>query len=247
MILAAGIGSRLRPITDRMPKPMVLIAGKSLIHRAIEKLVKHGVEKIVINTHYLADMLEKHIKKSPHFNNAEIIIIEESQLYNTGGSVKNALDLLGNDPFFVLNSDVIWLEKGMTSLQRMEANWNPQKMDIEILVHPTKKAIGFTGKGDFYIDGEGRISRLAYGSHMDYIYASTLITTKKYFANSPDGSFCLFRFKYENEFKDGGLMNGAYPVIHHGKWLHVNSPAALVEVEQYLKKYQPALLEENEL
>ena len=247
MILAAGLGSRLRPITNIMPKSMVPVNGKSFIHRSIKKLTDHGVERIVINTHYLSDLLEEHIKTCPDFNKAEIIITKENKLYNTGGSVKNALGLLGTSPFFVLNSDVVWVEQGKnTALERLEHKWHAKPADITILVHKTEKAIGFAGTGDFNIDNQDRLYRLSPEEHMDYIYASMLITDYRYFTNSPEGAFCLFRFKYNTVFKEGGLMEKAYPVIHQGDWLHVNTPDALHEVELYLKSHHN-LASENKL
>lgn len=157
MVLAAGLGKRMRPVTATLPKPLVRIAGRSLIDRALDRLAKAGVRRAVVNVHYLPDLVEQHLK---HFTGLDIVISDERrQLLETGGGTKKALDLLGNDPFFVVNTDAMWLEGPASNVQRLANRWNPDEMDVLLLLASAAGSIGHEGEGDFNMTPDGQLSR----------------------------------------------------------------------------------------
>ena len=157
MVLAAGLGTRLRPITNNTPKPLVKIADRSLLDHAIDQLVASEVEVIVVNTHYLSGQIEQHLVGR---DDAEIIISsEQAGLLETGGGVKKAIRHFNNEPFYVLNADVFWLNGPTLALNRMANQWNAEKMDILLMLHSTAEAHGYHGAGDFNIDEYGKITR----------------------------------------------------------------------------------------
>jgi MurNAc alpha-1-phosphate uridylyltransferase len=151
MILAAGRGERMRPLTDVTPKPLIPVAGKSTLDRAMARLGEHGVSDVVINVHHLGKQIAAHLKGRAR-------IVEEAALLQTGGSVKNALPLLGDGPFFVLNGDGLWQDGRIPMLARMEAAWDPGRMDALLLLHALDKTIGREpgDRGDYFLDADGR-------------------------------------------------------------------------------------------
>jgi MurNAc alpha-1-phosphate uridylyltransferase len=223
MILAAGLGTRMRPLTDTMPKPLISVAGKSMLERAFEHLKTAKVTNIVVNTHYLSSLIVEHVKEL----HSQTLISYEDILLETGGGINKALPLLGNDPFFVLNGDSIWT--GTTSLTYMEKRWEGDQMDALLLIIPREKAHGYEGLGDFFMDSNGRLSRPKGGQSAPYVYIGAQLLSPHHFQNVPYGPFSI-NFLWDRALNDGRL----YGHIHEGEWFHISTP-------QDLAKYEPMI------
>lgn len=226
MVLAAGLGQRMRPLTDKMPKPLVPIQGEPMLDTILDRLQAHGIEEVVVNTHYLGEMIEAHLKdrKRP-----KISLSPENDLLETGGGVKKALPLLGEEPFFVLNGDVCWLDGLTPALARLAAIWNDAEMDALLLLHPTCSAFGYEGIGDYLMDPVGRLRRRQERQIAPFIYAGIQILHPRLFADAPEGSFSLNKLydKAQEAERLWGLR-------HDGEWYHVGTPAELRAVEDAL-------------
>ncbi len=225
MILAAGRGERLRPLTDATPKPMIPVAGRSMLDRSMDRLAAHGVRTVVVNVHHLGEQIAAHLGSRAR-------IVHEDRLLETGGSVKNALPLLGEGPYFILNGDGLWSDGKQPMLSRMEAAWNPTRMDALLLLHPIEKAIGREAKdrGDYFLDGDGRARHRGSAASAPYMFASVSICDSRLLRDSPDGPFSLL--KLWNRAEAQGRLFG---VVHDGDWFHVGTPQALAEAERLLK------------
>jgi N-acetyl-alpha-D-muramate 1-phosphate uridylyltransferase len=221
MILAAGKGTRLRPLTNTTPKPLVKVAGKALIDYSFDLLRRANISRVVVNKHHLAEQVEAHVSAMPDFS---VTFSDETEvLLETGGGVKKALPFLGKGPFFVLNSDVIVLDDGASSLQRMQEHWVGSEMDILLLLHPTDTAIGYDGQGDFFMDGDGQVTRRVPGQPAPYMFTGIQLINPALFEDSPEGVFSL------NLIYDKALASGRlFGLQHKGKWLHVGTEEALV-------------------
>ncbi|MEX1035544.1 MAG: nucleotidyltransferase family protein [Sneathiella sp.] len=228
MILAAGLGSRLRPITDKTPKPLVKVAGRALIDYCFDLLKVAGIRQLVVNRHHLAQQISDYVKAVPDF---DIAISDETEaLLETGGGVKKALPLLGNGPFFVLNSDVIVRDSGPGSLQRMHARWDPREMDILLLLHPVETAVGYAGRGDFHIEENGKLTRRATDETAPFLFTGVQLINPRLFVDTPDDAFSL------NLLYDKAALTGRlYGVTHDGQWLHVGTPDALAEASRIIE------------
>jgi len=224
MILAAGRGERLRPLTDRTPKPLIPVAGKSMLDRSIERLQAHGVRRIVVNVHHLGEQIARHL-------DGRACIVREERLLETGGSVKNALPQLGNGPWFILNGDGLWRDGDCPMLQRMEAAWHPDRMDALLLMHPLAHAVGREAKdrGDFFLDDDGRARGRGGAPSAPYMFASVSVCDERLFRDSPDGAFSLLHLWTRAE-ADGRLFG----LVHDGTWFHVGTAQALAEAERLL-------------
>jgi MurNAc alpha-1-phosphate uridylyltransferase len=224
MILAAGRGERMRPLTDTMPKPLLPVAGRSLLERSLDRLIAHGVSNIVVNVHHLGQQIADRIKDRAR-------IVYEERLLETGGSVKNALPLLGAGPFFVLNGDGLWREKSGTMLERLDMKWNPERMDALLLLHPIHKVIGreATDRGDYFIEPGGRARYRGIASLAPYVFASVSVCDARLFQDSPEGAFSLLRLW--NQAEERGRLFG---VFNDGDWFHIGTPEALAEAERML-------------
>ena len=220
MVLAAGIGKRMRPLTATVPKPLIEVAGRALIDHALDRLERANVETAVVNVHYLADLIRAHVgrRKRP-----EVIVSDERpRLLDTGGGVAKALPLLGPGPFYHLNSDSFWIEGARPNLDWLAAGWNDATMDGLLLLAPTVKAIGYSGKGDFRLDPTGRLSRRGERDVVPFAYAGAAILHPRLFEGCPDGPFSLnllFDKAIETERLHGVRMDGL--------WLHVGTPDAI--------------------
>jgi len=227
MVLAAGFGTRMRPLSDTVPKPLIQLRGETLIDRVLARLAGAGVEKAVVNTHYLADQVEAHLagRKTP-----EIVISPEPDvLLDTGGGVKNALSLLGEHPFFIHNSDSVWVEGASVSLQRMGEVWDPNEMDALLLVAPTAYAIGYQGGGDFALAPDGLLRRRKENEVVPFVFTGVSIGQAGLFDDSPEGPFSL------NLLWDRALSQGRLRGVRlEGIWMHVGTPQALEEAERLL-------------
>src|SRR5215470_4836042 len=188
MILAAGRGERMRPLTDTVPKPLIPVAGRSLLERSMERLAAHGVSNIVVNVHYLGQQIVDRLDGRAH-------IVREERLLDTGGSVKNALPYLGEGPFYVLNGDGLWRDGRRPILQRLEDIWNPRRMDALLLLHPIHKVIGREPgeRGDYFVEQNGHIRHRGHAQLAPYLFASVSVCDHRLFHDSPDGPFSLLQ------------------------------------------------------
>jgi MurNAc alpha-1-phosphate uridylyltransferase len=225
MILAAGFGTRMRPITEHTPKPLIPLCGRALIDHAIDRLVAVGVKRVVVNTHYKAPMMAEHLAQR---KDIEIVLSHEETLLDTGGGVKNALKHLG-DAFYVMNADVFWLNGRTPALTRLARAWDPARLDALMIVQRTTSAIGYEGVGDFAVDALGNVRRRAEREVVPYLYAGIEILSRRFFEGSPDGVFSL-----------NPLWNKAIAgcriaaIIHDGEWFHVGTPQGLAASENRL-------------
>jgi len=224
MILAAGRGERMRPLTDSMPKPLIPVAGRSMLDRSMDRLAARGVRTVVVNVHHFGEQIARHL-------GGRARIVREEKLLETGGSVKNALPLLGNGPYFILNGDGLWRDGPSPMLSRMEAAWDPARMDALLLLHPIDKAIGREAKdrGDYFLDPDGRARHRASAPTAPYLFASVSICDSRLFRCSPDGPFSLL--KLWNRAEAEGRLFG---LVHDGDWFHIGTPQALADAERLL-------------
>ena len=225
MILAAGRGERMRPLTDTVPKPMIPIAGRSMLDRSMDRLIAHGVRTIVVNVHHLGEQIATHL-------DGRARILREDRLLETGGSVKNALPLLGKGPYFILNGDGLWRDGSQPMLSRMEAAWDPARMDALLLLHPIDKVIGREAKdrGDYFLEADGRARRRGEAASAPYLFASVSICDSRLLRDAPDGPFSLV--KLWDRTQAAGRLFG---VVHDGDWFHVGTPQALADAERRLE------------
>jgi MurNAc alpha-1-phosphate uridylyltransferase len=225
MILAAGRGERMRPLTDATPKPLIPIAGSSMLDRAMERLAAHGVRNVVVNVHHLGDQIAAHLAGRAR-------IVREDRLLETGGSVKNALPLLGDGPYFILNGDGLWRDGATPMLSRMEALWDPVRMDALLLLHPIETVIGreVKDRGDYFLDEDGRAHHRAAADSAPYLFASVSVCDARLLQNAPDGPFSLL--KLWSRAEAAGRLFG---LVHDGQWFHVGTPHALAEAECVLR------------
>lgn len=232
MVLAAGLGARMRPMTDRLPKPLIEIGGRSMLDRVIDALEAQGVRRVVINAHHLAPVLEHHIagRHSPGLR----LCIEAERL-ETGGGVANALPLLGSEPFFVINGDVLWRDGPRPTLQDLAFAWDDRRMDGLLLLHPVATALGYAGKGDFLLAGNGRLVRRPDGGDAPFLFAGIQILHPRIFAATPPGAFSL-NLVYDHAIDAGRLFG----IVHGGEWCHVGTPADIPAAEAFLRQgYDP--------
>ncbi|WP_340116557.1 nucleotidyltransferase family protein [Pelagibius sp. 7325] len=226
MVLAAGLGQRMRPITDKMPKPLVPLRGEAMLDTILDRLEVHGIEKVVVNLHYLGGMIVDHLegRKQP-----AIVFSQEDALLETGGGVRKALPLLGDEAFFVLNGDVCWLDSLTPALERLADAWDAAEMDALLLLHPTCSAFGYEGIGDYFMDPVGRLRRRQERQIAPFIHAGIQILHPRLFDGTPEGSFSLNRL-YDKAQEAERLWG----VRHDGEWYHVGTPAELRAVEDAL-------------
>ncbi len=227
MLLAAGLGTRMRPLTNSRPKPLIEVEGKAMIDYVLDALDQAGVSQVVINAHYLADMIESHVKNR---NSPQITLSDErEQLLDSGGGVKKALPFLGSDPFLILNSDAIWLDGPRSNITRMMEAWDASKMDILLLLAPTSHAVGWGNKGDFSMDQHGRLARPTFGTVTPFAYAGVGIFKPELFANTPDIFSLNLLF---NQAIEAGALFG---MRLEGLWMHVGTPDAVQEAEHKIR------------
>lgn len=227
MVLAAGRGERMRPLTDVMPKPMIEVAGRSMVDRAIDRLVEAGVEKLVVNTSYKAEMLEAHLSA----RSSSIIFSREAVALETGGGIAQALHHFGEEPFFAVNGDIIWMDGTVPALQRLAAAWE-EGMDALLLLHPVESAVGYSGKGDFFLTSGGELERRGERGVAPYVYAGVQLLHPRLFAGAPDGAFSL-NVLYNRAMAK--TLPTIKTIVHDGQWLHVGDVAGKEQAEQALR------------
>jgi MurNAc alpha-1-phosphate uridylyltransferase len=220
MVLAAGLGTRMRPLTDTMPKALVQVAGRTLIDRVLDKLVAAGITRAVVNVHHFADQMEAHLKTRADI---EVLISDErAELLDSGGGIQHARPLLGDDPILLANIDSLWLEDGLPALETLKQAWDPQRMDLLLLLVKRGQGLGFEGPQGFFMDAEGR---LTHSTSPDVVtpYANVGFGIMKPQAldDQPSGKFSIYptwkRLQAEGRFF--GVPMNAY-------WMHVGDPAA---------------------
>jgi MurNAc alpha-1-phosphate uridylyltransferase len=228
MVLAAGLGTRMRPLTDTMPKPLVKVAGRPLIDHVLDRLVDAGVEIAVVNVHHFADQLIEHLGRRLRPRIA--ISDERGLLLGTGGGVRKALPELGDGPFFHINSDTIWVDGVKPNLARLAEAFDPAAMDALLLLSPTTDSIGYTGRGDFAMAPDGRLTRRRDRNTVEFVYAGAAILRPALFIDAPEGEFPLTDI-FDRAAKKGRLFG--LPL--DGLWMHVGTPAAVKEAEAAMR------------
>ena len=216
MILAAGLGTRMRPLTLTKPKPLQLVGGRTMLDHALDRLVGAGVKRAVVNTHYLAEQIEEHVRSR---RDIEIILSREEELLDTGGGIVKALPYFDGLPFFALNADLPWIDGDVPSLTRLKQTWNPEKMDALLLMMRTEKARGFSAAGDFALDSDGRMSRKDIPPPRPFVWIGAQIVKPELFANPPSKIFS------NNHIWNLAETNGRlYGLEHDGTCFHVGTP-----------------------
>ena len=228
MILAAGYGKRLRPVTLKTPKALIKVGGRTLIDRTIDRLEEAGVETIVVNLHHLGHLVEQHLRSR---KGTKFAFSREEKHLETGGGVLKARPLLGNEPFLVVNADVMWLNGPTSILDRMAEIWDDTRMDGLLLLHPTVDAYGYTGMGDFCIDVEGKLQQRPERELSPYLFSGIQILHPRLFDDAPEGPFRL-RVLYDRAIENERLFG----VVHDGEWFHVGTPEGLADAEAYLRE-----------
>jgi MurNAc alpha-1-phosphate uridylyltransferase len=227
MVLAAGLGTRMRPLTNDRPKALVEVAGRTLLDHAIDRFVAAGVKMIVVNVHYKGEMIIAHLKSR---KDVEIRIQDERDtLLDTGGALKRALPQFGNEPFFTYNSDSIWLESLASNLGRMCAAWDDAAMDCLMLMAPAFNSIGMEGKGDFTMDANGRLTRREPQRVAPFAWPGVQMIHPRLVAKGPDGAFST------NKLWDLAIAQGRlFGIRLDGKWMHIGTPEARAEAEEFM-------------
>ncbi|MBI1180485.1 MAG: NTP transferase domain-containing protein [Alphaproteobacteria bacterium] len=230
MVLAAGLGLRMRPLTDHRPKALLEVGGRTLVDWALDALARAGVPEAVVNHHYLGQMLVEHLAQrtgGPRLTLSD----ETDRLMETGGGVVKALPLLGAAPFFVINADVVWTDGPTDTLRRMAAAWDPERMDALLLLAPRARTIGFDGPGDFFLEPDGRLRRRTPAPEAPFAYCGVQIVAPRLFRDPPDGPFSN-NVPWNRALAEGRL----YGIEHDGWWLHIGDPAGRDKAEAFLRE-----------
>jgi MurNAc alpha-1-phosphate uridylyltransferase len=229
MVLAAGLGTRLRPITETIPKPLIEINGRTLLDHAIDRLALVGVERVVVNVHYRAEMVAAQLARRDH---PHIEVSHEAELLETGGGVARALPLL-DDAFFVVNSDVFWLDGKERALQRLATAFDPERVHAILLLQPTATAVGYEGSGDYLIDPRGCPRRRSEREVAPFLYAGIQLLNRRAFTGISDRVFSLVRL-FDRAEKAGRL----HAIVHDGEWYHIGTPQGLAATRERLSPHR---------
>jgi N-acetyl-alpha-D-muramate 1-phosphate uridylyltransferase len=226
MVLAAGLGTRMRPLTETMPKPLVKVGGKPLIDHALDKLAEAGIARAVVNVHYFPDAIETHVagRSSPSVTISD----ERELLLETGGGMVHAAELLP-DPFFCVNSDNVWLDGPIDAFQELSRAWDPVRMDALLLLVAHSGARNFAGKGDFHMDGKGRLTRRRSGRIAPFIFTGIQLISKRLLREAPEGPFST-NLLWTRAIEEGRLFGAAFT----GQWFEVGNPQAIAPTEAAL-------------
>lgn len=232
MVLAAGFGTRMRPLTDSMPKPLVALCGKPLVDHVLDRIADAGIERAIVNVHHFADMLEAHVDRRER---PRVVISDERhEILETGGGVVKALPLLGPEPFLIHNSDAVWIESGTatSNIDRLCTAWDETRMDALLLIARVEHMLGYDGDGDFSLGGDGRLVRRVRGDKVPYVFTGVSIahprllegfTAERHSLNAP----------WDKALRAGRL----YGLQAHGQWMHVGTPQAIAEAERCMLSY----------
>jgi MurNAc alpha-1-phosphate uridylyltransferase len=229
MVLAAGLGKRMRPLTATRPKPLIEVAGQSLLDHLLERLHAAGVEKAVVNVHYLADAVEAHLKKNAHGLDIKISD-ERGLLLETGGGMVKALPLIDADPFLVVNSDNLWIDGPADTLKLLASHWDGAKMDALLLLVPHARASNHGGRGDFHMDRTGRLRRRQRSHVAPFVYTGIQMVSKRLLEGAPEGPFSA------NILWDKAIAEGrCFGAVHQGLWFDVGTPQSIKATELILE------------
>ena len=225
MVLAAGLGLRMRPLTNHMPKPLVSVAGQPLLDHVLDKLAYAGVSEAVVNVHYLPDQIIEHVKTR---SRPRVIISDErDEVLGTGGAVVKALPLLGDAPFFHVNADTMWIDGVRPNLTRLAETFDPAGMDILFLMAPTTSSIGYGGRGDYAMLPDGALRKRREHQVVPFVYAGAAIMSPSLFANAPEGEFSLTKM-----FDRANEQERLFGLRLDGVWMHVGTPDAVAAAEE---------------
>jgi len=229
MVMAAGLGKRMRPLTATKPKPLIEVGGKALLDHVLEKLRAAGVRKIVVNVHYLADAIEAHLASRPH--GLEVVISDErALLMETGGGLIKAAPLIDSDPFLALNSDNLWIDGPADTIKLLASQWDEAKMDALLLLVPQARALNHKGLGDFHMDRAGRIRRRERSRVAPFVFTGIQMVSKRLLRDAPEGPFST------NLLWDRTIGEGrAFGAVHQGLWFDVGTPQSIAMTEAALE------------
>jgi MurNAc alpha-1-phosphate uridylyltransferase len=227
MIMAAGFGTRMRPLTNPIPKPLVKVQGRALIDHVMDRLVAAGVKTIVVNIHYMGDQIKAHVEKR---KDVEIIISDETDtILDSGGGIFKALPHFKGEPFFHANADTVWVEGASHALERLKAAWKPSEMDALMLLASTVTTVCYDGRGDFMMDADGRLSRVPEGRISPFVWMSMEILHPRLFDGMQPGKFSI------NPLWDKAIAKGRlFGQRLDGVWMHIDRPEAVKQSEEYL-------------
>jgi len=227
MVLAAGLGTRMRPLSDALPKPLLPVAGRALLDRALDRLAEAGVAEAVVNTHWKGEAIAAHL--AARTGPPRLTLSPETELLETGGGVRRALPLLGTEPFFVVNGDAFWLDGPTPALARLAAIFDAEAMDALLLLYPTARVGAEAGRGDFRMDPLGRLHRRAERDVVPYLYAGVQLVAPTLLASEPEERFSF------NRVWDKALAAGRlFGLRHDGLWFHLSTPADIAATEAEL-------------
>lgn len=229
MIMAAGLGKRMRPLTATKPKPLIEVGGKALLDHVLEKLRAAGVRKIVVNVHYLAEALEAHLRSRA--DGLEVMISDERDLLmETGGGLVKAAPLIDSDPFLALNSDNLWIDGPADTLKLLSSHWDDGKMDALLLLVPLARALNHRGMGDFHMDRKGRVRRRERSHVAPFVFTGIQIISKRLLQDAPNGPFST------NLLWDRAIERGrCFGAVHQGLWFDVGTPQSIQLTETALE------------
>ena len=230
MVLAAGMGSRMRPITDTIPKPLVKVAGKALLDYVLDRLADAGVDTAVVNIHHFAEQMERHlaVRQRPRI----VISDERPQLLGTGGAVVKALAEFGSQAFFHVNADTIWIDGGTPNFSRLAQAFDARSMDALLLLAPTARSIGYAGRGDYTMAVDGRLRRRTTIEGAPFVFAGAAILSPALFEGAPTGEFALTAL-----FDRAAATGRLHGLPLDGVWMHVGTPDAIGAAEAAIKAH----------
>ena len=231
VLLAAGLATRMRPVTDTQPKALIELGGRPIIDHCLDRLEAVGVEKVVINLHYLGDMIEEHLHGRA---GAVIVFSRETELLETGGGIAKACAELDSNPFYVANAKILWLDGPSAALLRLAECWDDDRMDGLLLVHSTVEAYGYRGPGDFMVDPIGRLTRRPEREAVPYVYTGLQILHPRLFLDAPEGAFPLVVL-YDRAIEADRLR----AIVHDGEWFLVETPEGLAQAQAYMRERFP--------
>lgn len=229
MVLAAGFGKRMLPLTRAIPKPMVKVDGQTLIDRVLDRIEQAGINRAVVNAHYCGDVLIEHLssRKTPRIEISD----ERDALLDTGGGVVRALPKLGSKPFLLVNSDTIWIEGASPNLPRLIGHYDAERMDALLLLASTAGAVGYSGPGDFTMDPEGLLTRREEREVAPFVYAGAAVLHPRLFDDAPEGAFSLVR-----SFAKAEAAGRLFGLRLDGTWMHVGTPEAIPAAEDAIRR-----------
>ena len=228
MVMAAGLGKRMRPLTATRPKPLVEVGGKALLDHVLDRLRAAGVRKVVVNVHYLADALEAHLKA--HAQDLEIIVSDErAQLLETGGGLVKAEPLIDDDPFLAVNSDNLWVDGPVDTLRLLASHWDSERMDALLLLVPHARAQNHHGLGDFHMDRNGRLRRRDKSRVAPFVFTGVQIIAKRLLEGAPEGPFST-NILWNRAIEEGRCFGA----VHQGLWFDVGTPTSIRATEAFL-------------